>query len=393
MRESCQPQAQQLRNHAGATLLHLAAGAGQADVVDLLLEKYYANSDIRDDRGRTAEHYAGWRAKRLEKDFPEKESHSPEQEKLGEATQRILETLRADRARQTVLLSDPELGLGDRSGRTVLHHAAASGNRTHVESCLKAGAPVWMRDSGGMTPLAAALHDGHPEVAGRLAEIDPEWDFKNRYGENYLLCAAYGCSPEAIDWVFDNHPDPVGLLSETDNHGDGPLSLILMAEGEFKEGNKAMAIDRLLQRARQAGVEQELFTEILESRDGTTGKTALLSAVEQGDTPAARVLLQHGADPNTSKEGFSALLAGVVARNPEVVLALLEHGANPKDGRQPAWAYDPLSFAQKQAQENSDSEGQVAWDRITRDLQYAENAKQSAAMTKVPEAPSPDGGT
>ncbi len=64
-------------------------------------------------------------------------------------------------------------------------------------------------------------------------------------------------------------------------------------------------------------------------RDGATGSTALDEAVERGNLPMVRALLDAGADARArSKVGLTALMRLYSAGSPEIVRALVERGAD-----------------------------------------------------------------
>ena len=68
--------------------------------------------------------------------------------------------------------------------------------------------------------------------------------------------------------------------------------------------------------------------------------SATVLAAHSGYTELVEFLLDHGADPNAAKAGFSALHAAIMRRDERMVAALLAHGADPnarcRRGRQPA---------------------------------------------------------
>ncbi len=74
------------------------------------------------------------------------------------------------------------------------------------------------------------------------------------------------------------------------------------------------------------------------------GATPLLDAALWGDEPVARLLLEHGADPNADKGEFTPLLVAALRGNASLAALLLKHGADPNKavGRHPC---TPLRLA------------------------------------------------
>lgn len=117
----------------GLTLLHIAAGSGYVDSVQLLLSSG-AQRDLGDQQGRLAMHHGA-----------------------GSGSAQVIECLLADRrARAT-------MNRQDKDGRTPLHHAAYSGVQAVVDRLLEAGADTDLEDKEGFFPLSDVRDGHHPQ--------------------------------------------------------------------------------------------------------------------------------------------------------------------------------------------------------------------------------------
>ncbi len=137
------PQAIDAVDAWGRTALYLAAGAGDLNLVELLLA---ADADVNaaDKSGDTPLHEAVFRG--------------------YEQVARLL------------LARGADINAGNQAGVTPLHYAAGLGRRSLVELLLDKGAALNARTIGGLTPLSAAVRGRHLAVAALLRErggIDP----------------------------------------------------------------------------------------------------------------------------------------------------------------------------------------------------------------------------
>ena len=244
---------------------------------------------------------------------------------------------------QAVLASDPALGLRDNDGLTVLHHAAAERNYETLTRCIKAKAPLTLRDDAGRTPLfTAVINSCLPEadrlLAAELAEAAADvpggqyalFIFRSLdgHGGNLMHCAATSGSVEAVDWVWENDPDPLCDFTIKDRHGCRPLHLA----AESDKPDAAQVVSRLLHRAsdreEQEGNKNYVAAAVW-GRNEIEGASPLFAAAANGRASICTVLLNWGADVNTTnKAGKPALSAAIEAGDPETVKVLLDAGAH-----------------------------------------------------------------
>jgi len=184
-------------------------------------------------------------------------------------------------------------------GATPLYHAVDTGNPAMVEVLLKAGAKVNAKADDGMTPMLRASGIVNPEgIAGWLQGMVPMW----RYGPG----AATTASREALQaWRKSHAPGPV------------------LGPGEEAA---RLAILRLI--VERGGNISDTM--------GTFKCTPLHTAVNMPNITALEYLLDHGADPEASAQGFRPLHLAVLWGNVEMVKILIAHKADVNAAQVPA---------------------------------------------------------
>lgn len=156
-----------------------------------------------------------------------------------------------------------EAGLSLKEGRsTSLHRAATDGDLDRLERLLDAGADPDILDDGGGTPLLA--------VAAHRQQDPPEAEAETAVQAARLLI---------------RHGANVSFRS-----GDGRSALVVAASRPER-----LAFCRLLL---ASGADAN-------ARDGDDGRTALIHAARAGETALVRLLLESGADPNAASEGMN----------------------------------------------------------------------------------------
>lgn len=74
-------------------------------------------------------------------------------------------------------------------GRTLLHYAADYGQREVIEHLISKGANLNQADKHGITPLLAAIWEGHTSCVELLLSKGASKDGKAPDGRSYLDCA------------------------------------------------------------------------------------------------------------------------------------------------------------------------------------------------------------
>jgi len=238
-------------SRGGVTPLMLAAGFGQTEVVQLLLDSG-AKVNAQAEGGATALAIAE-----------------------GEGLTQIAKMLR-------------EAGASVELGReTAFLMAIEAGNASKVRELSQAGIDVNQpRGDLKETPLILAVHSGHPEVVSVLIEAGCDLEARDGVEKTALRAAVEGESVEIAKALIE-----AGANVNAPSERMGPMLWSAIT---------SVRAARMVQLLVQAGID------INEQDQG--GWTALMLAASDGDVDAARALIEAGADVNLrNKNGDTAL--------------------------------------------------------------------------------------
>ncbi len=300
-------------NNEQLTPLIWATRQENKDIVDLLLE-HGANVDATDVNRKTALHWAadhGFKtiaetllAHKAEVDAREKDDVTPLRMAAQKGFKSIAEILVAHGA---------DVNSRDNNRVTPLQSAASVGNRAIVEWLLANKADVNAADSGGWTPLTAAIRFGKLDIARMLLAHGA--DVEGQTGGSHqrpMFIAVQGNWPEGIKLLLEHHADVNATCGDGTGQNPAMTPLTLAANAKLDE------VAHLLIDAK-ADVNQRV----------SSGRTALMFAVERTDAGLINLLLDHHADPNIAAEhGETPLLLAVQNNLPGIAEALISHGAN-----------------------------------------------------------------
>ena len=374
-----------VRDPAGAadkenTILHCAASQGLVDVVESILAKGKTPCDLLDRYGRTALHWAAEQGHLLVTQALLNTGANFETRCVQNRTPLMLAALGGHeevvcmmlKAGAGVVKHCNKLPPSISSWKsTALHYAASGGHLGVVSTLLDAGFDKEQRDEAGLTPVeisVRAARASSPAVARRLLPSDMGarmvYDYVNMMMEDIETVAGLAKCGAFLDWqdVIGNSPlhrtahfQHVNISkillqygAETDlrdHRGGSPLHIAacqgsvaiataLLEAGADKEArmvngrsplhlaviNDNIDVVTLL-------VRNEAFTEHCDrSRD----QTPLSEAAEYGLAPIIRILLEAGADvESTSLEGLTPLHWACRFNHSTSVEVLLASGANP----------------------------------------------------------------
>ncbi|MEQ4204287.1 ankyrin repeat domain-containing protein [Actinopolymorpha sp. B9G3] len=170
--------------------------------------------------------------------------------------------------------------------RRPLHLAVAKGQARALTTLLGLGADPEAQDAAGLTPLDQAALSGARDLADLLVAR----------GAVVRLPAAVGLGRVTdVDRLLREDP---GCLRP----GGRWERLVLRASGRAS----GEVIDALIRRGASVDVRDSPQTAV----DGTNGYTALHGAAFQGNLPAVRVLLRHGASRTVREEKYLATPVG-----------------------------------------------------------------------------------
>ncbi|XP_014494814.1 ankyrin repeat-containing protein At5g02620-like [Vigna radiata var. radiata] len=233
------------QNHAGETVLYVAAEYGYVDMVREMIQYYdLAGAGIKARNGFDALHIA---AKQGDLDIVKilMEAHS-----------------------ELSMTVDP-------SNTTALHTTALQGHIEIVKFLLEAGGSLaTIARSNGKTALHSAARNGHVEVVKALLEKEPAIATRtDKKGQTALHMAVKGQNLEVVKELIKADPSTVNMV---DNKGSTPLHIAT------RKG-RAQIVKLLLGQ-----------TETDSLAVNKSGETALDTAEKTGNSEVKDILLEHG---------------------------------------------------------------------------------------------------
>ncbi len=263
---------------------------------------------------------------------------------------------------------------------TPLHLASRAGSVAAVQALLKNGAKVEAKTSTtGVTPLHMAASAGVPAVVTALLDAQADVNAReSEWGQTPLIFAAALNRVEAVKVLLARGADanvtskvidlqkhiPLdrasnqrfakvlegtagknGKASPSQMQSAVQASRELYASGKLPEPEKPAAPAPGAAAAGGQGGQQQQFFEETPGLSSKGGLTALLHAARQGYLPAARALIDGGADVNAvgAGDGTSPLLMATINGQFDVAMLLIERGADPNlgariNGATPLWS-------------------------------------------------------
>jgi ankyrin repeat protein len=227
--------------------------------------------------------------------------------------------------------SKAAVNVADSRGTTPLMFAAAIGSVDAIGVLLDAGADVNARNGLDITPLIYGALE--PAKLKMLVAAGADVNAQSKIGRTPLIVAA-------------GHPG-----------GAESVRLLLSkgADPKAKDGSEATALTEAARVNDLDSLRALLARPVDVNAGDRLGFTALLYAAGHGSAPAVKLLLEKGANPNTSYERENLVRNGPIAltkltplmmaptSSPEAIQMLIDAGANvnARDGR----GMTPLMFA------------------------------------------------
>jgi ankyrin repeat protein len=192
-------------------------------------------------------------------------------------------------------------------GCTALYLAAEEGAEPIVQQLLTRGADAALADSDGGTPLVLASFFGHERCLLVLLEAKADPNMATSNGSTALRCAALNGHEQCALVLLEAKADP----NKAKSHG---TTALMCAAGN---GHEQVALVLL-----EAKADPNMAT--------SDGSTALMAAARYGHEQVALVLLEAKADPNMAEsDGWTALMAAAQNGHEHVALVLLEAKVDP----------------------------------------------------------------
>jgi ankyrin repeat protein len=188
-------------------------------------------------------------------------------------------------------------------GQTALMWAAAENNAAAVKELVAAGADVSARSTGGFTPLLFAVRGGRMDSLRALVALGAD--------PNDTVRTAQARPRPARTTASSPAPSPATGAQAPQGGSEDPRLAALFA----------------------------VFNTGIRGRPGASGTSALVLAVVNAHFELAAYLLDSGADPNASEQGWTALHQIAWTRKPPI-----QHGLPPAV---PTGSLDSLALARK----------------------------------------------
>ena len=293
------PELVKVKDLAGSTPLHHAAGFGTLATMKLLLDKG-ADVSARDRRSSTPLHWA---------------IHD-------EAKVRLL------------LLRGAAINIRQVEGRTPLYQAASLGSgHAILQLLLEKGADPGLATAIGQTPLMAAAAHGDVEAMRLLVGKNADVNIRNGAGETALMLAAASGSPRAVQFLLEKGADAKvrtkrneTALGNAATAGVEQSVRLLLDHGSDVNVRNVRGYSPLMLAASSDAVPAGVVRLLLDKGADTSftadyNETARMLAAKRGDTEVARML---GAATQKQEIGGSSLLPVSAMRNRSIPQAVEE---------------------------------------------------------------------
>lgn len=226
----------------------------------------------------------------------------------------------------------------DDQGRTPLFLAAYKGNPALMKLLLEAGADVNATDRAGKSALSYACEASNPEAVELLFQFKVAPTHAGEFDEQLILASLH-CDPSALQDMQSKFPEATSVVAAAKEVIPGsPAGSESAITATMREKLKSAGFDKQIRSFVQL---MKASPELISKRVKIAGLllehganpnaidplrgTALRNAVINADSDGLKLLLKHGARPDSD----GALTSAVIASRPENIRVLLDAGADP----------------------------------------------------------------
>lgn len=259
---------------------------------------------------------------------------------------------------ETLLSGDADVNAKQADGMTALHWAVYHGKHDWVTKLIAAGAEVENANRYEVRPLSIACQTGNAKVVSLLLDAGADANTKLPGKETVLHTAARTGDVDSVRLLVSAG----AKVNAQDRRSQTPLMWAAAA------GNNAVVAELL-----KSGAESD--------KQLNSGFTAFFFAVREGRSAVVETFLANGQDVNQAmqskksggnqpKSGTSPLLLAVENGHLELALKLIEHGADVNDSRLGYTALHALTWVRKPIRGDGDPPPRISGSVST--LNFAE---------------------
>ena len=228
----------------------------------------------------------------------------------------------------------------DKGGKTVLHFAVEKGDEKFVKLLLESGANVDAEDKDGETALHSAVEKGDSLIIEHILKHCP--DVNNRSNRSALNVAVHGSAiryskivKNLLQYGFRVNPEGVtnyellhaaikkGYLKIVDELVQYGIDVNMLFKSTYRIGYMPLHVATKWKQQKIAKLLISYGADV-NAQDGT-GKNPIFYAIQNGDLKITRLLLTNKANIKVNPE---LLNIAVLKGHREIVEVLLQHGAD-----------------------------------------------------------------
>ena len=235
-----------------------------------------------------------------------------------------------------------DVDLANSRGRTALHFAIQRGDKPELFDLVMAADPSLNHvDENRVSPFLQAIYYGHSGMAKKLANAGCDVNVKDRFERPVIYEAASNGMGELVELLIENG----GNVRESDSNGTTAFMMLCHSgQLELVKEHFDIALATQVNNDNQNCLSYAAFSNSpelveylcektdLENTADQWGRTPLLVACEQDKIEIAKILLKHGANPDTIPPDDSylqlPLIHAAFQQNSDMVEALLAADAN-----------------------------------------------------------------